>query len=157
VRDYTILGILQNSGNYSVLNEVHLNQRKCTWTKEVAAFLYEYICNLGMNYVIHSVKIYVIKLSRILAFFCILFYEIRSKSDRVIVFSEISKWLSVFGNFRSFPSMTYFPSGRLAQLLHPRNWEHVITSFTQILHHESMNSQPFRTILGLLEPHELGL
>ena len=30
--------------------------------------------------------------------------------------------------FRSFPTMTYFPSGCVAQLLHARNWAHMINS-----------------------------
>ena len=57
--------------------------------------LYEYVRthNLQMflisrtNYVIHTATIYIVQLSGILLFFSILFYVIRSRSDRVTVFS----------------------------------------------------------------------
>ena len=43
--------------------------------------------NLRTNYVRHAATIYIVQLSGILPFFSILFYVIRSRSDRVTVFS----------------------------------------------------------------------
>jgi len=56
------------------------------------------------------------------------YYEIRSSIA----------WLYIFSKFWSFPAMTYFPNGHLAQLLHHRNWAHVINPIICFKHLASL-------------------
>ena len=55
---------------------------------------------LRMDYVIHTVTMYIVKSCRILPFFSILFYQIRSRSEGVTVFSfrivfDLLRWLVI--------------------------------------------------------------
>ena len=95
-----ISGICQYSVIYSGLYEVHLNQRSCSCSCE---YIYIGVSFFLANYYrIYTATVYVIKLSEILPFFSILFYVIRTRFDKVTVFSFWYSFHSVQNRCKQF-------------------------------------------------------
>ena len=89
---------------YSVIYEVHLNQLSCSFSCEYIYIGISFF--LRTNYKIYIATIYVITLSKILPILSILFYVIRTRSDKVTTFSFICCFHSVQNRYKQFHCTT---------------------------------------------------
>ena len=97
---YAISGICQHSVIYSGLYEVHLNQLSCSCSGKYIYIGVSFF--LRTNYRIYAAAIYVIKSSENLPFLSILFYVIRTRFDKVTVFSFWYSFHSVQNRCKQF-------------------------------------------------------
>ena len=85
---------------YSVIYEVHLNQQSCSFSCEYIYLGISFF--LRTNYRIYIAISYVIRSSEILPSLSILFYVIRTRSDKVTVFSFRCCFQSVQNRCKQF-------------------------------------------------------
>ena len=97
---YAISGIYQYSVIHSGLYEVHLNQLSCRCSGEYIYIGVSFF--LRTNYRIYTATIYVIKSSENLPFLSILFHVIRTRFDKVTVFSFWYSFHSVQNRCKQF-------------------------------------------------------
>ena len=97
---YAISGICQYSVIYSGPYEVHLNQLSCRCSGEYIYIGVSFF--LRTSYRIYTATIYVIKSSENLPFLSILFYVIRTRFDKVTVFSFWYSFHSVQNRCKQF-------------------------------------------------------